>query len=127
MLLDHSAKDEVLPLARELGMGVINGSVLAMGILADSPAEFLQNNREQLEKANAMMEELSFLRKTEPKGLIEPAMRFSLANPDIHVTLSGSASLRDIRSNASYCDGQGLNAEELQRVYGLFRGEHLFP
>jgi L-galactose dehydrogenase len=127
MLLDHSLKEVVLPLAEELGIGVINGSVLGMGILADSPARFLLKQEDQLARASAMMEQLSFLRKSEPNGLIEPAMRFSLANPDIHVTLTGSASLRSIRANAGYCDGRGLSEEELKRIYSMFNGDHLFP
>ena len=125
MLLDHTAKDETIPLAKEMNMGVVNGSVLGMGILADTPASFLREDvrREGLER----MEQMVFLRsKTGPGGLIEPAMRFSLGNPDIHVTLTGVASSATLRANLAYCDGRGLSQEELQQVYGLFQGQSLF-
>lgn len=124
MLLDHTAKDEVIPLAKELGIGVINGSVLGMGILADAPAHFL--DKETLEKAEYRMEQLKFLRKQEPKGLIEPGMRFSMGNPDIHVTLTGTSSMTSLRNNLSYCDGEGLAPHDLQKVYELFQGQSLF-
>lgn len=39
-LVDYTAKDELLPLAKEKNIGVIHGSPLAMGILADQPAPF---------------------------------------------------------------------------------------
>lgn len=124
MLIDHTAKDEVLPLANEMEIGVINGSVLGLGMLADAPAHFLEEDVRM--KSLNRIEQLAFLRKTEPKGLVEPAMRFSLSNPDIHVTLTGTASLQSLRTNLSFCDGKGLEPEELQKVYGLFQGQPLF-
>ena len=124
MLIDHTAKDETLPLAKNMGLGVINGSVLGMGILADAPALFLDNDT--LTKAKASVEKLAFLRKTQPRGLIEPAMRFSLSHPDIHVTLTGTSSVTSLRTNLSYCDGKGLDPDELHQVYQLFHGQTIF-
>lgn len=125
-LLDHTAKDELLPLARERGVGVINGSVLAMGILADRPAPFLNKNPELLAKAEDKKRQLDFLRKPGPKGLIEPAMRFSLTCPDIAVTLTGTTSVSSLLLNASYCDGVGLPEEHEALVFSLFEGQSLF-
>jgi L-galactose dehydrogenase len=127
MLIDHTAKDEVLPLARELNMGVINGSVLGMGILAGAPAEFLESHHLLLDEAKKRMDQLEFLRKSElSTGLIEPAMRFSLTCPDIAVTLTGTTSTRSLGLNASYCDGIGLTESEMNQVYALFQGQRLF-
>lgn len=125
MLIDHTAKDELLPLAAEKEIGVINGSVLGLGLLADTPAPFLRPNL--IEEAANRMEQLKFLRKAEPHGLVEPAMRFSLSHPGIHVTLTGAATSDVLRTNLAFCDGQGLDPEELQRVYALFQGKSLFP
>ncbi|WP_232058157.1 aldo/keto reductase [Cohnella abietis] len=124
MLIDYTAKDEVLPLASSMGIGVINGSVLGMGILADAPAHFL--DQETLDQAEYRMEQLKFLRKQESKGLIEPGMRFSLGNPDIHVTLTGTSSLNSLRNNLSFCDGKGLEPNDLLKVQALFQGQPLF-
>ncbi|WP_308637457.1 aldo/keto reductase [Paenibacillus silvisoli] len=118
MLLDYSAAKEIIPLAKEKNIAVINGSVLGMGLLADAPAQFL--DEEIRAEAAKRMEKLAFLRRTEPKGLIEPGMRFSLQNPDIHVTLTGTASSRSLRANISYCDGQGLSPEDHSKVLSLF-------
>nr|WP_170312268.1 aldo/keto reductase [Paenibacillus sacheonensis] len=120
MLVDFSAADEILPLARAKNMGVINGSVLGMGLLAESPAEFL--GQDMIDAAAERMEKLKFLRRTEPKGLIEPGYRFSLQNPDIHVTLTGAATSSFIRANAAFCDGQGLDPKDHERVLQLFKG-----
>lgn len=120
MLMDYTAKEETIPLARSMNIGVVNGSVLGMGLLADQPAKFL--NSDQVEKAKARMEKLAFLRHGSEGGLIEAAMRFSLGNPDIHVTLTGTATVQTLLQNASYCDGAALPEEQLQRIYELFPG-----
>lgn len=125
-LVDYTAKDELLPLAKEKHIGVIHGSPLAMGILADHPAPFLQNNLGLLEEADRRMAQLDFLRKNEPKGLVEPALRLSLTCPDIAITLVGTTSIRSLESNCGYCDGRGLSDEELAKVFDLFPGQRLF-
>lgn len=126
MLIDYSAKDHLLPIAKEWNVAVINGSVLGMGILADSPAPFVRKNQRLLEEAERRKEQLSFLRKSEPKGLAEPAMRFSLTCPDIAVTLTGTTSIQSLKRNASYCDGIGLSEEENKKIFQLFGGKKLF-
>ncbi len=129
MLIDHTAKDELFPLAREMNVGVIHGSPLGMGILADAPAPFLlakEKNKAILQEADRRKEKISFLRKSEPRGLIEPAMRFNLTCPDIAVTLTGTSSLRSLKLNADYCDGEGLSEEEMKRVFELFDKQALF-
>ncbi|MBO9610574.1 MAG: aldo/keto reductase [Paenibacillaceae bacterium] len=125
MLIDYSAMDELLPAAKEHNVAVINGSVLGMGMLAGAPAPFLQAKPALLQEAERRIEQLSFLRKPGPKGLIEPAMRFSLTSPDIAVTLTGTTSLRSLRLNAGYCDGKGLSAEETNKLLSLFPGRPL--
>ncbi|WP_054027451.1 aldo/keto reductase [Bacillus sp. FJAT-28004] len=124
MLIDHTAKDEVLPLAKEMGIGVMNGSILGMGVLADAPAHFLEE--ENMIDVERRLEMIRFLRKSEPKGLIEPAMRFSLSNPDIHVSLMGTSSLSSLRKNIAYCDGVSFSDEDKQELYRLFDKQQLF-
>jgi L-galactose dehydrogenase len=125
MLIDYTAMDELLPTAREHGVSVINGSVLGMGLLAEAPAPFIKQDSPMFTEAQRRIQEIAFLRKKEPKGLIEPAMRFSLASPDISVTLTGTTSLRSLGLNASYCDGVGLPKDELVRLLSLFQGQPL--
>ncbi|MGO4497660.1 aldo/keto reductase [Paenibacillus sp. 2RAB27] len=125
MLIDYTAMDELLPTAKEYGVSVINGSVLGMGLLAESPAPFIKQDAPMFLEAERRIRQLDFLRKSEPKGLIEPAMRFSLSSPDITVTLTGTTSIRSLVLNASYCDGVGLPQHELDRLLALFPGQPL--
>lgn len=122
MLVDYTARDELLPLAKARGIGVINGSPLGMGLLTNAPAPFLQKNPKLLEEAARRKEQLEFLRGPGPNGFIEPAMRFSLGCPDIAVTLTGTTSIRSLTLNASYCDGRGLAPEDEKRLLSLFPG-----
>ncbi|WNR45411.1 aldo/keto reductase [Paenibacillus roseipurpureus] len=124
MLIDHTAKDEVIPLAKQLDIGVINGSVLGLGLLADKPAPFL--NEEIKNKAQSRMEQIAFLRQGDNGGLIEPGMRFSLGNPDIHVTLTGADSPEVLQMNAAYCDGKALDTHDMRKIYELFDKDPLF-
>ena len=125
MLIDYTAKDEVLPLAAEMNLGVLNGSVLAMGILADNPVYWLE--KDVVERGRERIQAIEFLRRGQLQGgLIEPAMRFSLANPDIHITLTGAAAVDQIIQNTGYCDGRGLPKEDERRLLELFGGQKLF-
>ncbi|MBD2847415.1 aldo/keto reductase [Paenibacillus sp. IB182496] len=125
-LIDYEAVDELFPLAREHNVQVINGSPLCMGILADHPASFMNKDPQLLAEAEGRVRQLDFLRHSEPYGLVEPAMRFSLSCDDIAVSLSGSTSPEMIRGNAAYCDGRGLQEEDQRRVLSLFAGQPLW-
>ncbi|CAH1192479.1 Aldo-keto reductase YhdN [Paenibacillus allorhizoplanae] len=125
MLIDYTAMDELLPTAKQHNVAVINGSVLGMGLLAEAPAPFIKTDSPLYNEAQQRIDQLAFLRKSEPKGLIEPAMRFSLASPDITVTLTGTTSLRSLGLNASFCDGVGIPQHELDRLLSLFPGQPL--
>jgi L-galactose dehydrogenase len=126
MLIDYTAREELFPITAKLNVGVINGSVLGMGILSDEPATFLQAYPDLLNEAAKRVAQLSFLRKSDPKGLVEPAMRFSLTCPDIAVTLTGTTSMESLTKNASFCDGIGLTEQEEKILFDLFKGEKLF-
>lgn len=119
MLIDYSAKTQLLPITRKWNIGVINGSVLGMGLLSDAPAAFLGSSPKLIAEAERRKQKLQGLRKLEPKGLIEPAMRFSLACPDIHVTLTGTTSVRSLQMNVGYADGRGLPPEDAEYIFSL--------
>lgn len=125
MLIDHTACDELLPLAAQMGLGFINGSALGMGLLAGKPAVFLE--RELVEEANSRLRQLDFLERSADGSFVEAGMRFSLGHPDVHVTLTGADSADVLRANVSYCDGKGLPEPDVQRLHALFRGQLLFP
>ncbi|MBO9600368.1 MAG: aldo/keto reductase, partial [Cohnella sp.] len=121
-LVDYTAKDALIPLAKERNIGIINSSVLYSGTLADAP--LTTANSDIVAMIRERMQQLAFLRQTnEPGGLIEPAMRFSLGNPDIQVTLSGATSPSMIQETMAFCDGNGLGTSTLNKLYALFDGE----
>ncbi len=122
-LIDHTAADILFPHTQQHGVGVIHGSPLAMGVLADNPAPFMLKYEANLREAERRKAELAFLRQPGVGGLIEPAMRFCLGCPDIAVTLTGTTSVKELTRNVSYCDGKGLEPEALRQVLSLFRGE----
>ena len=126
MLIDYTAKDQLLPLAAQRNVAVINGSVLGMGILADNPASFVKRFITANDEITNRMEQVEFLRPDDRKGaLVEAAMRFSLSCPDISVTLTGVTSVQDVIVNAGYCDGIGLPEEDAERLLALFPGKQL--
>lgn len=125
MLLDFTAAETTIPLAKSLGLGVVNSSVLGMGLLAGRPASFLQN--EVVKEAEERIRELDFLLPEGARMLAEPAMRFSLGHPDIHVTLIGASSVKTLAANAAICDGRGLQPYLLARLLKQFAGHTFFP
>ena len=122
-LIDYTAREQLLPLARQANVAVIHGSPLCMGLLTDRPAPFLYKYPAMLEEGNRRKQLLQFLQRDGSNGLVEPAMRFSLACPDIAVTLTGTTSVEFLAQNAAYCDGQGLSADDEAKVLSLFPGQ----
>jgi len=120
MLVDFSAEREILPLAREKDIAVVSGSIMGMGVLADDPAEFIDEGT--IRAGRERMDKLRFLSGGRKGGLVEPGMRFSFGNPDIHVSLTGTIRADILRRNAAYCDGAGLRPEDERRVRELFAG-----
>lgn len=125
MLLDCTAKEQIIPMAEELDIGIVNGSVLGMGLLAGTPAAFWGDDI--VSRASVRLRQLSFLNPIgEPSGWVEPAMRFSLGHPSIHVTLTGTMSEEELLRNVAYCDGKGLPAEQVVRINEAFSSSPFF-
>lgn len=124
-LIDYTANDKLFPLCRENNIGVIHGSPLCMGLLTDRPAPFMEKYPAKVAEADRRKKELVFLHHNKPNGLVEPAMRFSLACPDIAITLTGTTSVDSLARNIAYCDGVGLSAEDEAKVLSLFPGQSM--
>lgn len=112
-LLWQEAAHEVLPAAREHGVGVVVGSPLQQGALArrweevESGATWLSKpRREQFRALYRLLDEIDL-------PLPELALRFVLSNPDVHTVLSGVRSAAEVESNVAAA-AKGPLPEELR-------------
>lgn len=112
-LLWQEAAHEVLPAAREHGVGVVVGSPLQQGALArrweevESGATWLSKpRREQFRALYRLLDGIDL-------PLPELALRFVLSNPDVHTVLSGVRSAAEVESNVAAA-AKGPLPEELR-------------
>jgi len=126
MLIDITMHDELFPLTRAYDIGVINGSPLGMGIMTDTPAPFLREQHALLAEAERRKALIPHLKKAGPHGFVEAAMRFSLTNDDIAVTLTGTPFVDQLNQNIVLCDGVGPSDAERAHVHQRFAGQRLF-
>ena len=115
-LLWQEALHEVLPAAREHGLGVVIGSPLQQGALArrweevDGGAPWLSKpRREQFQALYRFLDEIEM-------PLPELALRFVLSNPDVHTVLSGVRSAREVEQNVAAAAKGPLPDDILARI-----------
>jgi len=117
-LLWREAEIEVLPAARKQGMGVVAGSPLQQGALAecfreqvDDPGVYWLSpaRREQLNKLYGLVDEAGM-------PLPEMALRFVLSNDDIHTALMGARSSAEVELNVAAAERGPLPADLLARL-----------
>ncbi len=116
-LLWREAEIEVLPAAREQGMGVVLGSPLQQGAIArrhddevTGGAPWLSRpRREQFRALYAFLDELDM-------PIVELALRFVLSNEDVDCTLMGARSRQEVEQNVA-CAAKGpLPSDVLGRL-----------
>ncbi len=115
-LLWQEAAHELLPAAREHGVGVVVGSPLQQGALArrwdevDSGARWLSKpRREQFRALYRLLDETDL-------PLPELALRFVLSNPDVHTVLSGVRSAGEVEQNVAAAGRGPLSDGLLSRI-----------
>lgn len=116
-LLWQEAAHEVLPAAREHGVGVVIGSPLQQGALArrwddevDGGAPWLSKpRREQFRALYRLLDDTGM-------PLPELALRFVLSNPDVHAVLSGVRSAGEVEQNVQAAARGPLSAGLLDRI-----------
>jgi len=126
MLIDTTMHDELFPLTRAHDIGVINGSPLGMGIMTDTPAPFLRDQHDLLAEAERRKSLILHLKKPGAHGFVEAAMRYSLTNDDIAVTLTGTPFVEQLNQNIALCDGVGPSTTERADIHRQFAGQRLF-
>ena len=116
-LLWREAEWEVLPAAKEMGMGIVIGSPLQQGALArryddeiNNGARWLSSPRRAQYKAlYAFLDELDM-------PLAELAMRFVISNPDITCTLTGARAQWEVEANFETVEKGPLPEDVLARL-----------
>jgi aryl-alcohol dehydrogenase-like predicted oxidoreductase len=125
-LLSPTAEDELLPLARREGVGIMVRTPLARGLLTGKfppgqpipPEQQWRRPRgEQLERRLERVERLRFLERP-GQTLAQAALRFVLAHPAVHCAAPGARTIEQLEANAAAAD-EALRPEELARVREL--------
>lgn len=116
-LLWREAEHEVLPAAKEMGMGIIIGSPLQQGALARRYDEEIEHGarwlnsprRAQFRALYALLDEVGM-------PLPELALRFVISNPDVSTVLMGARSRGEVEQNVAAVEKGPLPADVLQRL-----------
>jgi len=115
-LLWREAEHEVLPAATKQGMGIVAGSPLQQGALAqryddklDTARWLSPHRRNQYKALYAFLDEIDM-------PLTECAIRFVISNPQIHTTLMGARSPEEVEQNVASVEKGPLPDDILKRL-----------
>jgi aryl-alcohol dehydrogenase-like predicted oxidoreductase len=116
-LLWREAEHEVLPTAKELGLGLIAGSPLQQGALARRYDEEVRcgapwlslPRRRQFQALYGLLDETGI-------ELPELALRFVLSNPAVQCALTGARSEREVEANVAAAERGRLPEDVLARL-----------
>ncbi|MFB6457848.1 aldo/keto reductase [Chitinophaga sp. Hz27] len=121
-IFDQAPEDNLLPLCRELNIGVIARVPFDEGTLTGTftkettfPAGDWRASYFVPENLNSSVEHADALKPLIPAGMTMPemALRFILSNPDISTTIPGMRKIRNVEANMACSDGNGLSPELL--------------
>jgi aryl-alcohol dehydrogenase-like predicted oxidoreductase len=125
-LLDPTAEDALLPLARKHDVGIMIRTPLARGLLSGKfragraiPAEqqWRRPTGDRLQLRLQRIEQLRFLER-EGQTLAQAALRWLLAQPGVHCVIPGARTVEQLEANVGAIDGD-LTQDELSRVREL--------
>jgi myo-inositol catabolism protein IolS len=125
-LLDPSAEDALLPLARKHDIGIMIRTPLARGLLSGKfpagqaiPAEqqWRRPTGDRLQLRLGRVDRLRFLER-DGQTLAQAALRWLLAQPGVHCVIPGARTVEQLEANIGAIDGE-ITADELARVKQL--------
>ncbi len=126
-IFDQNPEDNLFPLCRELNIGVIARVPFDEGTLTGTftkettfPASDWRSTYFVPENLNSSVEHADALKPLIPAGMTmaEMALRFILANPDVHTTIPGMRQIRNVEANTGVSDGRGLAPGLLHELKG---------
>ena len=128
-MLGRSIESDLVPVAKELGIGIIPFCPLASGLLSDKylhgipehsraaerwGKEWIEKNLSS-ERLHAL-NELNEMAKKRGQTLAQMALAWILRLPEITSALIGASSADQVRENVAALDNLEFSAEELQRI-----------
>ena len=125
-LLDPSAEDALLPLARKHDVGIMIRTPLARGLLSGKfrageaipPAQqWRRPTGDRLQLRLGRVEQLRFLER-DGQNMAQAALRWLLAQPGVHCVIPGARTVEQLEANIGAVDCD-LTAGELARVKEL--------
>ena len=135
-LLERTVEQELVPMARELGIGITPWSPLKSGVLS---GKYTRHNAGQIkpsrgfvtdavlsEKTYAVVDELQVIAKTHESTAARVALAWVQAQPGVTSTIIGARRLAQLEDNLKALDIK-LSAEELGRLDALTKPTLGFP
>jgi aryl-alcohol dehydrogenase-like predicted oxidoreductase len=108
--------DELVPLLKERGVGAMNAGPFSARLLTNAPLPAWLKEPESVKQA---ARDAAALCASRGVDIAKLALQFSLANPDITTTVSGSANPVNIRNWAKWA-AEPMDAELLREVQAIF-------
>jgi L-galactose dehydrogenase len=108
--------DEVVPYLKEKGVGVMNAGPFSARLLTNAPLPAWLKEPETVKAAARRAAELCASKGVDIAKL---ALQFSIANPDITTTISGSANPNNIRKWAEWA-AEPVDEELMEEVLRIF-------
>lgn len=124
-IFDQAPEDNLFPLCRELGIGVIarvpfdEGSLTGTLTLETTfPQDDWRSTYFVPENLKTSVEHADALKPLVPPGMTLPemALRFILENDDVHTIIPGMRKLRHVEANLGTSDGKRLNPALVQQL-----------
>jgi aryl-alcohol dehydrogenase-like predicted oxidoreductase len=135
-LLERTVEQELVPMAREFGLGITPWSPLKSGVLS---GKYTRQNAGQLksdrgpiaeayitEKTYAILDELNIIAKAHDSTVARVALAWVQAQPGVTSTIIGARRLAQLEDNLKALEVK-LSAEELGRLDALTRPKLGFP
>jgi aryl-alcohol dehydrogenase-like predicted oxidoreductase len=135
-LLERSVEQELVPMARELGLGITPWSPLKSGALS---GKYTRKNAGQVkadrgffiesflgERTYALVDELEVIAKAHDSTVARVAIAWLQAQPGVTSTIIGARRLAQLEDNVKALD-LGLTAEELKKLDALTKPTFGFP
>lgn len=131
-MVEQEMRPEVLPLARERGVGVIAREPLACGFLTGKYTKdsvFGKGDhrkrwtREELEEDLAEVGKVAFMAARYKISLAQAALKFVLSREEVSVVIPGAKTPEQVSDNVEAGEGGYLEPEDLSELYRIFEKE----